>query len=154
MAGVAAFAMLLVWGCGKDVTEPPPDIDIEPDVDPVTVQLVFPGLRAEATAASADSIPAIRETQLTDSFTVAFWDGNGQVFVPGPDDRVEINVGAGSRWYQEGARPSHCEVSSVLKPRFRCRFFLGRESASRPRPSRSRCWLCRQPSCWPWVATR
>ena len=97
MAGVAAFAMLLVSGCGKDVTEPPPDIDIEPDVDPVTVQLVFPGLRAEATAASADSIPAIRETQLTDSFTVAFWDGNGQVFVPGPDDRVEINVGAGFR---------------------------------------------------------
>ena len=87
--------MLLVSGCGKDVTEPPPDIDIEPDVDPVTVQLVFPGLRAEATAASADSIPAIRETQLTDSFTVAFWDGNGQVFVPGPEDRVEINVGAG-----------------------------------------------------------
>ena len=97
MAGVATFAMLLVSGCGKDVTEPPPDIDIEPDVDPVTVQLVFPGLRAEATAASADSIPAIRETQLTDSFTVAFWDGNGQVFVPGPDDRVEINVGAGFR---------------------------------------------------------
>ena len=95
MAGVAAFAMLLVSGCGKDVTEPPPDIDIEPDVDPVTVQLVFPGLRAEATAASADSIPAIRETQLTDSFTVAFWDGEGQVFVPGPEDRVEITVGAG-----------------------------------------------------------
>ena len=89
--------MLLVSGCGKDVTEHPPDIYIKPDVDPVTVQLVFPGLRAEATAASADSIPAIRETQLTDSFTVAFWDGNGQVFVPGPDDRVEISVGAGFR---------------------------------------------------------
>ena len=87
--------MLLVSGCGKDVIELPPDIDIEPDVGPVTVQLVFPGLRAEATAASADSIPAIRETQLTDSFTVAFWDGNGQVFVPSPDDRVEIAVGAG-----------------------------------------------------------
>jgi len=95
LAGVAAFAMLLVSGCGTEVTEPPPDIDIEPDVDPVTVQLVFPGLRAEATAASADSIPAIRETQLTDSFTVAFWDGEGQVFVPGPEDRVEITVGAG-----------------------------------------------------------
>ena len=91
MAGVAG-ALLLASACNDDVT-PPPDID--PDIDPVTVQLVFPDLRAEATAARSDSIPAIRETAQTDSFTVAFWDGEGQVWVPGPEDRVELNLGAG-----------------------------------------------------------
>ena len=83
----------LVFACDGDPTKPP--VVVDPDVDPVTVQLVFPGLRAEATTAGADSIPAIRESAQTDSFTVAFWDGEGKVFVPGPDDRVEINVGSG-----------------------------------------------------------
>ena len=105
MAG-AAVVLLLFLACDDDATKPTTDLDpvtvqdddaTKPttDIDPVTVQLVFPDLRAQATAAGADSIPAIREDQQSDSFTVAFWDGEGQVFVPGPEDRVEITVGAG-----------------------------------------------------------
>jgi hypothetical protein len=89
----AAVALLLVFACDGDPTKPP--VVVAPADDPVTGQWAFPGLRAEATTAGADSIPAIRESAQTDSFTVAFWDGEGQVFVLGPDDRVEINVDGG-----------------------------------------------------------
>ena len=107
------------------------DEGVEPDVplDPITVQLVFPDLRAEATAFGAVTLPAIRETFQTDSFQVAFWDGSGQVFVPDPEDRVEITVGGGLELISAGnsffvlrgvsAAQSSVQVSVVAPSRSR-----------------------------------
>jgi hypothetical protein len=116
----------VAFACNDSVIDPPPPPDV---VDPVTVQLGFPGLRAEATASGAVSLPPLRETLQTDSFYVAFWDGFGEVFVPAAEDRVEITVGAGlelvpaadSFFVLRGAAaaPSSVQVSVVAPTRTR-----------------------------------
>ena len=116
----------MAFACNDSVIDPPPPPDV---VDPVTVQLGFPGLRAEATASGAVSLPPLRETLQTDSFYVAFWDGSGEVFVPAAEDRVEITVGAGlelvpaadSFFVLRGAAaaPSSVQVSVVAPTRTR-----------------------------------